>query len=108
MECDEVTDDQYRTNREEDSSGSKTKFQPEQNREDQRHPDERSISRHHDVFLNAAQSTRHLNGRRKKHASIEPKNMESATQTGVGRYSLKYMILGRCSAILSLLYFDCA
>ena len=34
MECDEVTDDQYRTNREEDSSGSKTKLQPEQNRED--------------------------------------------------------------------------
>lgn len=50
----QVASYQNRTYRKEDPSCRKPEFQTEQDGEDERHTYERSISGHHDVFLDTA------------------------------------------------------
>lgn len=70
----QVAGNQYRTYRHENGACRKPGFQTEQNREDDGHADERRISGHVHIFLDAAQGTRHLGCCRQEYSSIELKH----------------------------------
>lgn len=101
----QIATNKYRTYCKKDTTGGETELQTEQDRENKRHTYEGGISCHHHIFLEASQCARHLYGSGKKYSPVELKdqckNMERSTHNGVGRYSLKYKILGRCSAAIS-------
>ena len=70
---DQITNNQRRTNHQENRPGSETKLQPEKNRKNNRCPHERSITRHHDILLHQRQRPDHLRNRRQINPPAELK-----------------------------------
>ena len=71
VQGDEVAGYQHRADGEEDAAGGEAELEPEEDRENQGHADERGVPGHIDIFLDAAQCAGHLHGSGQEHTSVE-------------------------------------